>query len=148
MSNLRDIMNDIYARQGDLTPRLVVNEARDPDHPLHHRFEWDNSKAAERFREVQAGALIRKVTITYAESPDGKDKKVRGWIPVSTIATTDGTESGAGSYRPVQDVLSDPTARQITINAMNREWQTFRRRYENLEEFAALINAEAERNAA
>lgn len=70
------------APDGVLTPAAVVDAARDESHPLHDRFEWDDSKAAEAHRLNQARVLIRSVrvvvtlnersvqTIQYVRHPD------------------------------------------------------------------------------
>ena len=48
---------------GRLTPEIVVNVAHDPEHPLHDRFEWDDSIAGPKYRESQARRLIKSVMI-------------------------------------------------------------------------------------
>lgn len=56
---------------GRLSPRAVVDAARDPASVLHSRFEWDDSAAAEGFRLVQAQGLLRSVKIrVVVESRD------------------------------------------------------------------------------
>lgn len=56
---------------GRLNPRTVVDRAREPEHPLHAFFEWDDTKAGEAFRLVQASALIREVKLqVVVESKD------------------------------------------------------------------------------
>lgn len=50
-------------RDGKLTPKGVVAAARDPAHPLHSYFEWDDAQAAAAYREDQARQLIRSVNI-------------------------------------------------------------------------------------
>lgn len=59
MADLRSALTDIYRARGELTPQLVVDEARPKDAPLHDRFEWDNKVAGEAYRRVQAQQLIR-----------------------------------------------------------------------------------------
>lgn len=49
--------------QGRLTPEEVVEVARDPRHPLHGRFEWDDQKAGHAYRLAQARSLIRSVEV-------------------------------------------------------------------------------------
>jgi hypothetical protein len=51
------------ARGGKLTPSRVVDAARNPDHPLHTHFDWDDSAAAELWRVEQARRLIRSVRV-------------------------------------------------------------------------------------
>ena len=50
---------------GRITPDIVLAAARSPDSPLHARFEWDDSVAAERHRLAQARSLIRSVRIEF-----------------------------------------------------------------------------------
>lgn len=51
------------ANGGTLRPADVVNAARDPAHPLHERFQWDDAKAAEAHRLDQARSLIKSVKV-------------------------------------------------------------------------------------
>ena len=52
----------LYEKNGKrLTPELVVRDARSPSSPLHGCFEWDDSAAAEAWREQQARTLMRSV---------------------------------------------------------------------------------------
>lgn len=46
-----------------LTPSAVVEASRPEGSPLHHCFEWADSRAAELYRESQARTLIRAVIV-------------------------------------------------------------------------------------
>jgi hypothetical protein len=48
-----------------LTARSILDEARDPNNPLHEAFTWDDHSAAEAHRRTQAGALIREFKQWY-----------------------------------------------------------------------------------
>lgn len=48
---------------GKLITKEVVNEARATNSPLHPVFEWDNEKASEEYRLIQARKLIRSIHI-------------------------------------------------------------------------------------
>jgi hypothetical protein len=50
-------------KRGRIAPRRVVDAARDPSHPLHDLFPWDDSIAAERYRLDIAARIIREVRI-------------------------------------------------------------------------------------
>jgi len=50
-------------RRGRITPREVVDDARDDASPLHPLFEWNDGIAADRYREEQARVLIGRVRI-------------------------------------------------------------------------------------
>ena len=86
------------ANGGKLTPSAVVDDARNPSSPLHGQFEWDDSKAAEAYRVVQARTLIRSVecvirTTTvvlkapfYIRDPDAGSKE-QGYVTVTKLRT-------------------------------------------------------------
>ena len=57
-------------RGGHLSPRAVLAEARDEEHPLHACFEWDDGAAAEAFRLGQASSLIREVSLEITVEPN------------------------------------------------------------------------------
>jgi len=53
----------IYHRDGKLSSSTVVDEARPEGSPLHPEFEWNNLKAGEEYRLIQARQLIRSVRV-------------------------------------------------------------------------------------
>ena len=130
--NLRDELEAIRDRHGELTPKAVVAEARDPGHPLHSRFEWDDAVAGEAYRLDQARGLIRKVRITYVEATDKSPaKQTRFYQSVRT-------ETGS-SYRPSPEIAADPFQRKLVLADMEREWQALKRRYADFAEFAEMV---------
>lgn len=117
---------------GELTPANVVQSARADESPLHDRFEWDDSIAGEKYREVQASELIRSVRVNYvgAKGPGF----VRGFLSIESS-----TGEGGRSYQPVEEVLADPIARDVALRAFAREWRQFKARYDHLAEFAEIV---------
>lgn len=63
------------AEDGKLLPEAVVEAASDSINPLHHRFEWNEGKAAHAYRVFQARQLILHVKVIY---PDCKPQ--RYWV--------------------------------------------------------------------
>lgn len=53
----------IHQKHGALKPKIVVNESRPEDAPLHPVFEWDDFVAAEEWRVHTARNLIRSVHV-------------------------------------------------------------------------------------
>ncbi len=54
-------------KQDRLTTGNLVEASRPKTAPLHNEFEWNNKIAAEKYREVQAGYIIRSVAIKVTE---------------------------------------------------------------------------------
>lgn len=130
---LRDALQALYDSHGMLTPTLVVDEARDPGHPLHSHFEWDDARAAEEYRLEQARGLIQKVKIVY-RSPRGRspERLVRAYHSVPDV------ERGR-VYRSAEDIAEDPLLREMVLRDMERDWKQLKTRYEHFAEFAEMV---------
>lgn len=132
MSGLRDELLAVRASHGKLTPQLVVDTARDPAHPLHSRFEWDDAVAGEAWRRQQAHDLIRKAKVVYREADESTpEKSVRAFV---AIRAEDGHV-----FDPVEDVAQDPFRRRLVLADMEREWKALLARYKEFEEFLSLV---------
>lgn len=122
---------EIHAREGHVDPWTVVDIARDPKHPLHEYFEWDDSAAAQGFRVIQATGLIRSVRVKITTITDGKPKSVRGFLPASIT----GRDLPPYSYLSQDDIAADPIARESVLRQMQRDISALERRYNDLDEF-------------
>lgn len=127
---LRAHLQAIRDEHGTLTPALVVDTARDPEHPLHSRFEWDDTVAAERWRLEQAGHLLR---VTYRPMP-GKPRELRAFVALR------GEDTPTSDYVPTEEALANPFTRELLLRSMKRDWQTFQRRYKHMSEFASFVS--------
>ncbi len=133
-TGLRDQLQAIYDEHGDLTPTVVVAEARRKSHPLHHRFEWDDKTAGDKYREVQAYDLIRSVKITYRDSK-GKPQTVRYWHPVRADTPL--------AFDPLSTIVDDEVAMQVLLRVAERDWKVMHGRYGHLKEFWDMVRKEA-----
>ncbi|WP_282847216.1 hypothetical protein [Microbacterium oxydans] len=134
--SLRDHLLAVREVYGTLTPTNLLEAARDEQSPLHHRFEWDDSTAAEKYRLVQAGELIRKVKITYSDSHD-QPQEVRAFLVVREVTDEDGAATAA--YVPTEEAMTDPFTSALLLREFERDWKSFKAKYQHLKEFAATI---------
>lgn len=133
--SLRDQLQAIYDEHGKLTPTIVVDRARDGDHPLHERFEWDNSIAGERWRRHQAHELIQSVKVVYRPATDKQpERSVRAFHAIRG-------EEGH-NYEPAEKVATDPLLQQILLRDMEREWKQLKARYGQFREFLELVRGD------
>jgi hypothetical protein len=131
-TDLRSELLAIRSQYGTLADRHVVTAAREPSHPLHSRFEWDDSAAGEAYRLHQARELIRSVRIAYREADEsGPAKSVRAFV---SVPSKDGY-----AYDPAEEVREDPFRSELVLRAMEREWKALYRRYREFEEFVAMV---------
>ncbi len=118
--------------KGELTPKDVVDDARNPNSPLHSFFEWDDGAAAEQHRLHQARGLIRSVVAIYVQ-PEQPAQRTRAFVHVP--------EPGAPHYRSAPDAMGAKRTRDMVLQRAWRDWQAFRAKYKDLKEFAAMFEA-------
>lgn len=117
---------------GLLQPETVVEAARPTSSPLHSRFEWDNSVAAQQYRIWQARKLIKVVVEVLA----GTNETMNVFVSL-----TPDRERESGGYRILTEVLSDSTMRERLLADALDELELFRDKYHKLKELAVVFSA-------
>jgi hypothetical protein len=108
--------------RGGLDPRAVVEDAKNPESPLHTYFEWDTEKAAESYWLIQARSLIRSVRLVVSEEK----------ISLSTIAYVRDPEKGRNEtgYVSTTYIRTDKEkARQALMQELSRAESAVERAY-------------------
>ena len=75
----------IKQRDGTIVPAAVVDEARPEDAVLHPAFEWVDPVAAERYREIQARQLIKRVRVICPEPEEKPVVRMTVAMPTAPI---------------------------------------------------------------
>lgn len=116
-------MDEIAARllemekDGRLTPAEVLDEARNPDSPLHDQFTWDDTEAAEKYRLGQASRLIVRLRINVTVHS----------VPVRAPVYVRDPEV-AGSFRNIAAIRShEDASRAVIVDEMKRVINAVRR---------------------
>lgn len=133
---LREALQDVHDRHGYLDPRLVVDEARDPQYEaaqlLRSRLPWDDAEAAEAHRRHVAQELIRSVRVVYRQATEkDPERSVRAFHAVR------GPEGHV--YEPLDKVTDDPFLTRLILNDMEREWRQMKARYSHFKEFIQMV---------
>ena len=121
---------DRLAEENRLNAPDLVEESRPEDAPLHSEFEWDDSIAAEKWREEQAGALIRHLVVRIEANE--QEYPTRQYFMVQKEANT---------YEPIQVILRDEDKTAMLLEQAKRELQAFRSKYAGLKELSEVIKA-------
>lgn len=117
----------------EVTPQLVIEEAKNPSSPLHEVFEWDNQNAGYKWRLHQARQLIASLVIDITISAP---EEVRAYVNISI------PEQG-NAYCSIHDVMDDDEKMQIIINDAKRKLSTLSsqlRVYQKMRDFANKID--------
>lgn len=120
-------LDRICRERGTLNPSYIVDESRPEEAPLHPCFEWDDTVAAEKYREVQASSIVRNITVTH-EEPSGP-QNIRAFVHVQ------------GAYQPIARVLIDPVKTEELFRTAERELKAFRDKYQTLERLKPVFDA-------
>jgi hypothetical protein len=91
---VEQVVNEIFQRDGYVKPSVLVDEARSAASPAHSAFEWDDNKAGNEYRLIQARGWIRKVSIIVED-------RAEEMIHVPVIV---GAEEREGYYKPISQV--------------------------------------------
>jgi len=137
VADLRTQLTGIYQAHGELTPQIVVDEARPEGSPLHSRFDWNDQIAGEKYRLVQAQQLIRAVRIEYIARGSDEKKFIRAFSSLRESSDEEVT-----GYAPTEQILENPVTRKILLRNMERDIADLKRKYGHLTEFAQIMRDE------
>ena len=136
MASLRSELQNIYNEYGELTPRLVYEQAKeDPDSSLYsHVFHVDTDEAAERYYIDRCRRLIAKIKIVRRPSDEAESYRIRAYHSVPT--------STGMAYKHTDDITDNQFARKLVLQEMKRDWNQLKRKYEHMAEFFALVESD------
>lgn len=117
----------IYNSKGRLEPKDIVEESRPENAPLHPCFEWDDAVAAEKYREVQAGNLVRCI-VTECETKEKEIVEVRAFPCVQQ------------TYTPIEVVVnSEDKMDELLRNALS-DLIVIKKKYKVLKELSSVFD--------
>lgn len=129
------VAREIRSIGEDVTPKQIVNYARNEDTELHKCFEWDNNIAAERYRLFQARQVVCHLVIKEPEK-DETDNKSTEKTEIRVFHKTDGN-----GYKPAQIVFTNADEYAKLIERAKSELVWFKRKYSKLtNEFPELFH--------
>ena len=131
----------ILRKRKKLTPENVVEEARNPKHPLHSLFCWDDTEAARRYREIQAAHLIRQCRVEITPSPESETVTVRAFVNVRDTEPDEPADLNTpGHYVPISNALTNPEYRNQIIAQALRDLEAFRQKYQSFSFLADAVS--------
>lgn len=139
MAGLRDYLQAVYEKHGQLTADILVQEARPKTSPAHAQvFDKSVSRAAEEYYRERAAHLIRDQWVVYQEADEnGAARKVRAW---QIVRAPDGVV-----YEPVEKVAATPIMAAMVLSEMKREYRNLESRFGHMQEFVQLAQKTVKR---
>lgn len=101
----------------------VPEQARNPDSPLHSQFTWDDGKAANEFRLIQARNLIARVRICIPATKGSGTVNIRAYHAL---------RSEKNGYRHTRDIMAGPELRASLMAQLVNDLERVQERYDVL----------------
>lgn len=112
----------------EITPKNVLDLARDENSKLHSDFEWDNEIAGEKYRLIQA----RQMIIDLVYEPFEEKKETTRMYQVSIEKAV---------YKPVEMILKNEDEYQALLKRALAELESFKKKYSTLVELEEVFRA-------
>lgn len=121
-------LSQLKTENGGLRPEDVVEDARDPESPMHSWFEWDDTEAAEKYRCTQAYYLFRNINVVLTVNEE--EVTTRAFYNVVVKERV---------YVTVGKVLTEDDLREQVIEKARKSLASWMRIYGLYEELFAVI---------
>ena len=121
----------IYDRDGSVRPTTLVDESKPEEAPLHNHFEWNNDKAGEEYRLIQARKIIRVAVI---KTKDDEEPERVVHVPRAVIVKGD----KEGYYKPVSVVAQSVGEFQLALDEASRKLASAKQAVTALEKAASV----------
>ena len=128
------VMEEIEARDGEVTKEAFLEASRPEDSPTHGCFEWDDSQAAELYRLNQAYHVILDLEVTVTEAESGS----RSSAFVNVIKKT---SSESAKYKSLDVAMADEELRMNVIRNALAEFKAIEKKYNHLVELSSIFTA-------
>lgn len=154
-----ETLERLERQNGKVDKKSFLEASRPADSPTHALFEWDNEKAAEKYRLVQSGKYIADIKVTIIRKESEK-KTINVDVQQSDIYEGRGFINGGKSrtsgvvYNSVARVLNDADKRKNALKHAKEELFIFQRKYNTFEELSGVmeeiekLKEESEKNIA
>lgn len=113
------------------TLKDVVDRARDEGSEMHSCFEWNDKIAGEKYRESQAGNVVRMLVIRKEETIEEPEKTVRLFYS---------TGERENVYTPVRRIAYHENEYKALLKRALAELKAFRKKYETLSELKVILD--------
>ena len=115
--------------KGQLTPQKLVDVSRPVDAPLHKAFEWNDTLAAELYREQQGRYLIRSIEVVR-----NSEEPTRAFVALKRTAKEH-------EYHSIEAVLQNKDDTAQLLEQAKSELMAFKRKYSQLSQLADVFKA-------
>ena len=130
---VQEVVNQIYQQSGEISPSTLVAKAKPKSSPIHNAFEWDDTKAGDEWRLLQARQWIRRVEIIYE---DRTEQLIHVPVVRYNEGEPDAYEGREGCYKPISVVAKNVDEFELAIQETLSRLNAAKRAYSSLKAVA------------
>lgn len=129
------VVEKLEERDGAVTKESFLDASRPKKSPTHNLFEWNDEKAAEKYRLVQSGRVLHNLVVEVRQDEDAE--------PITMKAVVNITPERLEKASFVQTVkaFTSEENREIVLDHALKELQLFEAKYKSLMELADVFQA-------
>ena len=124
------VANEILEIGDNVSPKEVLEKAKQEDTELHKCFEWDDGIAAEKYRLSQAGGILRTLVIKREETESCAKPEIRRFYK------TKGNEG----YKPSEIVFRKQDEYEALVQRCRTELLYVKSKFSNVSEYNEVWN--------
>ena len=144
-----DEVKKIYDIEKKVTPSKVLELAKDPNHPLHSFFEWNDEVASNKYRLIQARDLINQILLKILNEDKSKNYKVRAFLSVSenddSEMVINGNQHTDNYFVSIEDIDNDEKLIHYQKLKAKSELKAFQVKYSFLNNYLGNIFVEIDK---
>ncbi len=125
----------ITREKGGIKPPELVDAARPDDSPLHPLFEWDDTQAAEMYRQFQARQVINHI-IVRVERGEEEPLVYRAFVNVMPQRDDGKAER---LYVEADLVMAEPDLKRQFFDEMIDDIKALQRKYSAYQDLAGIV---------
>lgn len=126
-------MEELVEKYGEITPQIMVDDARPDGALMHPMYEWRDDIAAEKYRHHQARKISSElIMVRVSVNDEPLPDPVRAFVSVKP-------RNESASYRPAVSALSDEETKQQVIANARAEIEAFERKYRGIIDIVPIL---------
>lgn len=129
-ADAQKVADEISSIGISVKPEEIVDKARDESTELHKCFEWDDTKAAEKYRVYQARQIVCHLIVKEVND-DPQKHEVRFFYK---------TDSQEG-YKPTSYIMRNKDEYHKLLERVLAELSAFKKKYSTLKELEGVWEA-------
>ena len=135
-----EFIASIEQKHGAIDPHVLVEESRSKKAPTHKCFTWDDTEAAEKFREGQARSLIKNIKVKFCQK-SGEEEESK--VAFYSIKKAEGyTRDRKGKvYISAAKAQENPDYMEEILRDALSDMISFRRRYSEIKELSDVLES-------